>query len=141
MKITQTQIKQIVMEEVTRYKKIYELEQKQSEIKKQLNEMYGGTELEEGLFGFGQNKEKEAAQANFEANVDKLIASGAIGDKNKLMAAAAGNNYKGIFQARKSAKDGRNYIVYVPQLSGLEKLGSAASSFTGGGGSGAAPKE
>jgi|AntAceMinimDraft_17_1070374.scaffolds.fasta_scaffold00907_13 hypothetical protein len=49
MKIKKSELTQIIQEEAVKVKKILTLEAEKKEIKKQLNEMYGG-EMEEGWF-------------------------------------------------------------------------------------------
>jgi len=52
VKITKSQISQLVNEEVKKFKRVKELEAKKGEIMAQLNEMYETEELEE-IFGLG----------------------------------------------------------------------------------------
>lgn len=54
IKITPTQLKKLIKEEATRYRKVIELEQRKEQIISQLNEMYKqnqAIEMEEGIFG------------------------------------------------------------------------------------------
>jgi hypothetical protein len=62
IKITESQLKQLIKEEATRYRRVLELEKKREDVLKQLSELYDGDymessnqmmpEMEEGLFDF-----------------------------------------------------------------------------------------
>lgn len=133
MKITQTQLKQLIRESAVKYKRVLELEEKKAEIVKQLNEM------EEGFLGMQSDEEKNRQSALIR-QFDGLVGQGAVGDKNAFIEKAKEDNFGGtliVQPARGAQFAGKKMIIYLPKPTMMQKLAAGTSSQTTGGGTGA----
>jgi hypothetical protein len=82
--------------------------------------------------GHEDKEAKEAKKAAFFAELDRMEEENK-GNENFVLVRsilekdAKENNYKGSLDARRSAKDGKTYVVYVKGVTGLEDVAKTAT--------------
>lgn len=92
---------------------------------------------EEGKFasfftGHGSKDEKNSKIAEFQKQLDAFEAEAdsdedVVFNRANLEKQAKENNYKGKLEKRNSARDHKDYVIYVAGRSGLEAAASAAA--------------
>jgi len=92
---------------------------------------------EEGIFkkfftGHEDKEAKEAAKAAFYSELDKMEEENKgnenfVLNRSLLEKDAKENDYKGRLDARRSARDGKTYVLYVPGVTGLQNLASGST--------------
>lgn len=135
--LTISQFREIIREEALKLKKriVLENEKKalQAELKSLMNESYMEEmevedDLDEGLFG-PDKSEVEGNRQALSAQIDALLAKVPagmefMGTKDDVLKKAAASNFKGQPWLRKS-RTGKLVLGFEPELSALQKLGSA----------------
>jgi len=148
--LTISEFREIIREEALKLKKriVLENEKKalESELKSLMNESYMEEmemeememeeDLDEGLFGPGKGEVESNRQA-LSAQIDALLAKVPagmefMGSKDEVLKKAAASNFKGQPWLRKS-RTGKLVLGFEPELTGLQKLATAAGGALKGG--------
>jgi hypothetical protein len=92
---------------------------------------------EEGIFkkfffGHEDKEAKEATIAAFYSELDKMEEENKgnenfVLNRSTLEKNAKENNYKGSLDARRSARDGKTYVIYVPGVTGMQNLAAGST--------------
>ncbi len=99
-------------------------------------EQYAGPEVNEEIFGAAKKfftghesgEEKEAAKATCVKQLEDLLAKypDLAANKDKYLAQAEDDSYRGSFNVSKARSTGKPLILYTPKATGMQKLASAA---------------
>ena len=82
--------------------------------------------------GYESDEAKEVAKEAFFAELDKLQEENQgnpnfVLNRSRVEEDAKGNDYKGHIDARRSARDGKTYVMYVKGVTGLEDVAKTAT--------------